>query len=36
MKKVLLIGELAEIVRSLNECLEGEYQVQIVPNSLKI
>lgn len=34
MKKALLIGELAEIVRSLNECLEGEYQVQICSEQL--
>lgn len=29
MKKVLLVGELSEIVRSLNECLEGDFQVQL-------
>lgn len=29
MKKVLLIGNLGEIVRSLNECLADEYQVQL-------
>lgn len=28
-KKVLLIGELSEIVRSLNECLEDDFQVQL-------
>lgn len=29
MKKILLIGELSEIVRSLNECLMGEFQIQL-------
>ncbi len=29
MKKILLVGELNEIVRSLNECLAGEFQVQL-------
>lgn len=29
MKKVLLIGNLGEIVRSLNECLADEFQVQL-------
>lgn len=29
MKKILLIGELGEIVRSLNECLSDDYQVQL-------
>lgn len=29
MKKVLLIGELNEVVRSLNECLAEEFQVQL-------
>lgn len=29
MKRVLLIGNLGEIVRSLNECLADEYQVQL-------
>lgn len=29
MKKIALIGELGEIVRSLNECLTGEFQVQL-------
>lgn len=35
MKKVVLIGELGEIVRSLNECLEGEFQVQLCPEQLE-
>lgn len=29
MKKVLLVGELSEIVRSLNECLQDDFQVQL-------
>ena len=29
MQKVLLIGELGDIVRSLNECLEDDFQVQL-------
>lgn len=29
MKKILLIGELNEIIRSLNECLTGEFRVQV-------
>lgn len=29
MKKILLVGELNEIVRSLNECLTGEFEVQL-------
>lgn len=29
MKKILLIGELGEIVRSLNECLTEDFQVQL-------
>lgn len=29
MKKLLLVGELGEIVQSLNECLNGDFQVQI-------
>jgi len=35
MKKVLLIGELSEIVRSLNECLADDFQVQICPEQLE-
>lgn len=27
MEKIILIGELGEIVRSLNECLTEEFQV---------
>lgn len=27
--KILLIGELEEIIRSVNECLENDFQVQI-------
>lgn len=34
MKKILLVGELNEIVRSLNECLAGEYQVQLCSEQL--
>jgi len=34
MKKVLLVGELSEIVRSLNECLADEFKVQICPEDL--
>lgn len=29
VKKVLLIGKLSEIVRSLNECLAGSFQIQL-------
>ena len=29
MKKILLIGKLNEIVRSLNECLMNDFQVQL-------
>ena len=29
MKKILLVGELGEIVRSVNECLSEKYAVQI-------
>lgn len=35
MKKVLLVGELSEIVRSLNECLEGDFQVQLCSEQLE-
>lgn len=35
MKKILLIGELGEIVRSLNECLMGEFQVQLCAPQLE-
>jgi len=34
MKKVLLIGELGEIVRSLNECLAEDFQVQLCSEEL--
>lgn len=34
MKKVLLVGELSEIVRSLNECLEQDFQVQLCSEEL--
>ncbi len=34
MKKVLLVGELSEIVRSLNECLEDDFQVQLCSEEL--
>lgn len=34
MKKVLLVGELSEIVRSLNECLTDDFQVQLCPKEL--
>lgn len=34
MKKVLLVGELSEIVRSLNECLEADFQVQLCSEEL--
>ena len=29
MQKILLIGELEEIIRSVNECLENDFQVRI-------
>lgn len=35
MKKVVLIGELSEIARSLNECLEKEFQVQLCSQQLE-
>ncbi len=35
MKKVLLVGELSEIVRSLNECLIDEFQVQLCSEQLE-
>lgn len=35
MQKVLLIGELGDIVRSLNECLEDDFRVQICPAQLE-
>lgn len=35
MKKILLIGELSEIVRSLNECLTGDFQVQLCAPQLE-
>lgn len=35
MKKLLLIGELGEIVRSLNECLVGDFQVQLCSEQLE-
>lgn len=34
-KKVLLVGELGEIVRSLNECLADDFQVQLCPEQLE-
>ncbi len=34
MKKVLLVGELNEIVRSLNECMEDDFQVQLCSEEL--
>ena len=34
MKKVLLVGELNEIVRSLNECLADDFQVQLCSEEL--
>lgn len=34
MKKVLLVGELSEIARSLNECLEEDFQVQLCSKEL--
>lgn len=35
MQKILLIGELGDIVRSLNECLEDDFQVQICSAQLE-
>lgn len=35
MKKVLLIGKLNEIVRSLNECLMDDFQVQLCAEQLE-
>lgn len=35
MEKVLLIGELGEIVRSLNECLMDDFQVQLCSEELE-
>lgn len=35
MKKILLIGELGEIVRSLNECLAGTFQVQLCSEQIE-
>lgn len=35
MKKILLIGELSEIVRSLNECLVEDFQVQLCSEQLE-
>lgn len=35
MKKIALIGELGEIVRSLNECLTEEFQVQLCSDQLE-
>lgn len=34
MKKILLVGELGAVVRSLNECLSEKYAVQICSNQL--
>lgn len=35
MKKILLIGELSEIAKSLNECLENDFQVQLCSEELE-
>ncbi len=35
MKKILLIGELGEIARSLNECLAGTFQVQLCSEQIE-
>lgn len=35
MNKILLIGELSEIVRSLNECLVNDFQVQLCSEQLE-
>lgn len=35
MRKVLLIGKLSEIVRSLNECLSDDFQVQLCSEQLE-
>lgn len=35
MKKILLVGELSEIVRSLNECLTNDFQVQLCSEQLE-
>lgn len=35
MKKILLIGELGEIARSLNECLTDDFQVQLCSEQLE-
>lgn len=35
MEKILLIGELGEIVRSLNECLTDDFQVQLCSENLE-
>ncbi|MBO5485840.1 MAG: response regulator [Eubacterium sp.] len=35
MKKILLVGELGEIVRSLNECLTNDFQVQLCSEQLE-
>ena len=35
MKKVLLVGKLSEIVRSLNECLSDDFQVQLCSEQLE-
>lgn len=35
MKKILLIGELGEIVRSLNECLADTFQVQLCSGQIE-
>lgn len=34
VKKVLLVGELSEIAKSMNECLENDFQVQLCPGEL--
>ena len=35
MKKVLLIGKINEIIRSLNECLMDDFQVQICSEKIE-
>lgn len=35
MQKILLVGELSEIMRSLNECLVNDYQVQLCTEELE-
>ncbi len=35
MRKILLVGKLNEVIRSLNECLMGEFQVQLCAAQMK-